>query len=466
MSKDKNITGLTSLRFNSQNGVSVAGNKIDNADSSSQTNGLALPQVLDNAQRDKIVNSDDSKNPILFGTLAYNIATKKIEGTIERNDGKAAFINLGSDGGNVVGPNVSIADNIVTFSDISGKIIKDSGVSIARVPLELNLNQANNTPNSDRNILKNLGAIQFTERDGYIFVDDLTPILMQTQGAGAAARVCTVFSGDLPAGSSSPSAVLELNTKEGVLLLSRLNNAEENALDTVKSGSFWYNSETNKFRANQNGVNIDFAGSSTINPTGIITKDGVAVFNDASGTLLRSSTTTINSQGGITIGVSNYYNSIGGNGNVYEHNGTVYTITVPTLAIPDILSFTFPSNQPQLGYILTTDNNGNTTWAAKNSTLISNLTSSANSYTLQNDEHFIAVDTSTSSQEILLPISSTVSNGTRYLIKDAKGFAGINNITIKASGTDLIEGNTQISINTNYGFIEVINNQNNQWLII
>ena len=126
----------------------------------------------------------------------------------------------------------------------------------------------------------------------------------------------------------------------------------------------------------------------------------------------------------------------------------------------------FPSNQPQDGYILTTDSNGNTTWAAKNSTFISNLTSSSNSYTLQNNEHFIAVDTSISSQEILLPVSSSLENGVRYLIKDAKGFAGINNITIKTTGTDLIEGNTQISINTNYGFIEVINNQNNQWLII
>lgn len=463
MSKDKNITGLTSLRFNSQNGVSVAGNKIDNADSSSQTNGLALPHVLNNDQRDKIVNSDDSKNPILFGTLAYNIATKKIEGTIENNEGKATFVNLGS-GGDVVGPGVSVEDNIVIFNDASGKIIKDSGVAIGRVPPELLFNQ--NQVNEDRYLISNLGAIQFTGSDASVLLNSLSAYTIHEQGAGAAARVCTVFSGDLPAGSSSPSAVLELNTNEGVLLLSRLNNAEENALDTVKSGSIWYNSETNKFRANQNGVNIDLAGSSTINPTGIITKDGVAVWNDTSGTLLRSSTTTINSQGGITIGVSNYYNSIGGNGNVYEHNGTVYTVTAPTLATPDILSFTFPSNQPQLGYILTTDSNGNTTWAAKNSTFISNLTSSSNSYTLQSDEHFIAVDTSISSQEILLPTSSTISDGARYLIKDAKGFAGINNITIKTTGTDLIEGNTQISINTNYGFIEVINNQSNQWLII
>jgi hypothetical protein len=464
MSKDKNITGLTSLRFNSQNGVSVSGNKIDNADSSSQTNGLALPQVLSDAQRDKIVNSDDSKNPILFGTLAYNITSNKIEGAIKGKDGKSTFINLGSDGGNVVGPDSSIANNIVVFGDVNGKIIKDSNVAIGKVQQELLFNQ--NQANEDRYLISNLGAIQFTGSDASVLLNSLSACTIHEQGAGAAARVCTVFSGDLPAGSSSPSAVLELNTNEGVLLLSRLNNAEENALDTVKSGSIWYNSETNKFRANQNGVNIDFAGSSTINPTGIITKDGIAVWNDASGTLLRSSTTTINNLGGITISASNYYNNIGGNGNIYEHNGTTYTITAPTLAVPNVLNFVFPSNQPQDGYILTTDSNGNTTWAAKNSTFISNLTSSSNSYTLQNNEHFIAVDTSISSQEILLPVSSSLENGVRYLIKDAKGFAGINNITIKTTGTDLIEGNTQISINTNYGFIEVINNQNNQWLII
>ena len=339
MSKDKNITGLTSLRFNSQNGVSVSGNKIDNADSSSQTNGLALPQVLSDAQRDKIVNSDDSKNPILFGTLAYNITSNKIEGAIKGKDGKSTFINLGSDGGNVVGRNNSIAGNIVTFADKSGKLLKDSGVAIGKVQQELLFNQ--NQANEDRYLISNLGAIQFTGSDASVLLNSLSACTIHEQGAGAAARVCTVFSGDLPAGSSSPSAVLELNTNEGVLLLSRLNNAEENALDTVKSGSIWYNSETNKFRANQNGVNIDFAGSSTINPTGIITKDGIAVWNDASGTLLRSSTTTINNLGGITISASNYYNNIGGNGNIYEHNGTTYTITAPTLAVPNVLNFVF-----------------------------------------------------------------------------------------------------------------------------
>ena len=320
----------------------------------------------------------------------------------------------------------------------------------------------------DRYLMSNFGAIEFINGDGSVLLDSLSAFTLHTQGVGVSARACTVFSGDLPAGSSSPSAVLEINTTEGVLLLSRLSTTDEGILDTLKSGSFWYNKDLNKYRICENGniISLGSGGSGGISPTGTITKNGIAVWNDASGSLLRSSTTVINSLGGITISASGYQNGIGANGNIYDHDGTTYTIATPTLAVPDILTFIYPWNRPIAGYILTTDDNGNTEWISKSAVNISNLTSSANSYALQNDEHFIAIDTSISSQEILLPISSTVSDGTRYLIKDAKGFAGINNITIKASGTDLIESNTQISINTNYGFIEVINNQNNCWLII
>lgn len=499
MSKDKNITGLTSLRFNSQNGVSVSGNKIDNADSSSQTNGIALPQVLDDAQRDKIVNSDNPTAPILFGTAIYNIKAKSAQITKPDVNGKATWANIGT--GNLSNTGNSIDTAIVIFEGTEGTKTKDSTIKIANVPnvADGNLaaivkghivifddngkttikdggfvvtkdvkaaNQAN-AINQDRYLMSNFGAIEFIGGDGSVLLDSLSALTFHTQGNGASARACTVFSGDLPAGSSSPSAVLEINTNEGVLLLSRLSTPEEETLDTLKSGSFWYNKDLNKYRICENGNIISLgSGSGGISPTGVIAKDGVAVWNDNTGTLLRSSTTTINNSGGITISVSGYQNQIGGNGNIYDHNGTTYTVITPTLAVPDILTFVYPSNPPIAGYILTTDDNGNTSWVSKTAVNISNLTSSANSYTLQNDEHFIAVDTSISSQEILLPISSTISDGARYLIKDAKGFAGINNITIKATGTDLIEDNTQISINTNYGFIEVINNQNNQWLII
>jgi hypothetical protein len=500
MSKDKNITGLTSLRFNSQNGVSVAGNKIDNADSSSQTRGLALPQVLNDDQRDKIVNSDNSNTPILFGTAVYNIDAKSAQITKEDNNGNASWANIGT--GNVSNNGNSTNTAIAIFNGTDGTEITDSTIKIANVPsvadgelgnIKANhivifandgntatkdggfivsknvpaANQANAT-NQDRYLMSNFGAIEFINGDGSVLLDSLSAFTLHTQGNGASARACTVFSGDLPAGSSSPSAVLELNTKEGVLLLSRLSTPDEEVLDTLKTGSIWYNESINRYRGCENGNIINFAiegSGGSIAPTGTITKDGVAVWNDSTGTLLRSSTTTINSLGGITINVSGYQNQIGGNGNIYDHNGTTYTVITPTLATPDILTFVYPSNPPIAGYVLTTDDNGNTSWVSKTAVNISNLTSSANSYTLQNDEHFIAVDTSTSSQEILLPLSSTVSNGIRYLVKDASGFAGINNITIKAQGTDLIEGNTQIEINTNYGFVELINNQN-QWLII
>jgi len=67
------------------------------------------------------------------------------------------------------------------------------------------------------------------------------------------------------------------------------------------------------------------------------------------------------------------------------------------------------------------------------------------------------VDTSSTACTVTLPASGTVSAGRFYVIKDISNNAATNNITITASGTDLVEGSTTYVISSNYGSATVIN---------
>ena len=92
------------------------------------------------------------------------------------------------------------------------------------------------------------------------------------------------------------------------------------------------------------------------------------------------------------------------------------------------------------------------------------------SYTIPSaasDSFINAWYTTAGTQTINLPVSSTVSAGRFYAIKDGGGLAGTNAVTINAAGTDTIDGGTaggSISIGTNYGHVLLVNTGLGQWL--
>ena len=72
-------------------------------------------------------------------------------------------------------------------------------------------------------------------------------------------------------------------------------------------------------------------------------------------------------------------------------------------------------------------------------------------HTISTNEYLIYVDTAaaTGAVSITLPLASSVSNQTFY-VTDATGAANTKNITILASGSDLICGQSSVLINTSY----------------
>jgi len=204
-------------------------------------NGLYAPE-LTQAQIDAIP-ADTLRN----GAIVYNTS---IDFFLLYENGLWRIINTSD--GDVEGPDVSVANNIATFADDTGKLIQDSGVDIARVPLAFTA-RTSSTSSTNRalvtvNEIGNLGHIKFVNDIGLIFVDALMPVEFITNDFGPDSQVCSLFTGGLPSSSSSPSALVELQTTTGALLLSRLTQAEVDALLPVQ-GMIAYNTDTQSFVA-------------------------------------------------------------------------------------------------------------------------------------------------------------------------------------------------------------------------
>lgn len=246
------ITQLTSLSINYQNNNSV----------------LSVSSVT-TLERNGLVNeiSDINLQGYLRpGSIVYNTDTNSFEGK-----SNAGWVSFGGKQNAVVFQEtlVPAAINYVpVFNDNTGTVVKSSGMRLqpyARFPLK----EGANDPTGLWQISE-LGAIQFgdstsTGNNGVILLDSLTPVSFQENGNNS----CTIFSSGLPEGSSSPSATLEINSKDGALLLSRLTTAERDSLDTPVDGMLFYNSDSGKLTCRQNAQwkELDNSGGNVIGPS-------------------------------------------------------------------------------------------------------------------------------------------------------------------------------------------------------
>ncbi len=201
-----------------------------NPSPTNSNNGLYAPQLT----KEQITDIPTAAK--VNGGIWYNKDTKHLEAVV---DDVVEIVQVGPSGqGDVVGPAGSTKGNIAIFDDTTGKLIADSGVDIVQVPTPLPLlnlsNSLKNNSLDDSNInvneIGNLGHVKFTNGLGLIFVDSLMPVEFISNSFGGDSQVCSLFTGGLPSSSTSPSALLELQSDSGALLLSRMTTTERNAL--------------------------------------------------------------------------------------------------------------------------------------------------------------------------------------------------------------------------------------------
>ena len=142
--------------------------------------------------------------------------------------------------GNVTGPGVSVAGDIAVFADTTGKVIADSGININNAIL---LSEELLADPPAGLAISNLTYLQFAAAQdvGLIFVGTLMPVEFITNDFGPGSQVCSLFTGDLPSSSTTPSALLELQSTTGAMLISRMTTAERDALTAPAAGMMIFN---------------------------------------------------------------------------------------------------------------------------------------------------------------------------------------------------------------------------------
>lgn len=77
---------------------------------------------------------------------------------------------------------------------------------------------------------------------------------------------------------------------------------------------------------------------------------------------------------------------------------------------------------------------------------------------------YLAVDTSIA-RTITLPLASSVSAGRIYVIKDRSGQANSNPITLAVTGSDLVDGQSSQTFNSDYGTWMIVGDGSASWYI-
>lgn len=101
-------------------------------------------------------------------------------------------------------------------------------------------------------------------------------------------------------------------------------------------------------------------------------------------------------------------------------------------------------------------------FAPYNNALV-NRTAVSASYTVLPTDYLIGVTSTSSAYTITLPTVPTLNQ--TFIIKDESGAAATNNISVTVNGTITIDGSTTVTINTNYGAIQVYFSGSNYFII-
>jgi hypothetical protein len=259
--------------------------------STNKDNGLYAPQ-LTTAQIAAI-----PANTLVNGAIVYNTDENRLKSFV---NGGLVDVGTGPGVGDVSGPVGAVDDNIATFNGGTGKIIKDSGVAIGQVAGPLPFRQFSPSllaQNAFVNEIRNLGHIKFTNGTGFIFLDSDISVafFLNSFGPGPTdEQVCTLFTGGFPGSSTTPSALVEIQSPTGALLLSRLSQAQINIFPFPTAGMVLFNKDTNRLSFYNGTSWLDPASGDSITLTGAVTGTG-------SGSINTSLATTVECQNRIQI---------------------------------------------------------------------------------------------------------------------------------------------------------------------
>ena len=99
-----------------------------------------------------------------------------------------------------------------------------------------------------------------------------------------------------------------------------------------------------------------------------------------------------------------------------------------------------------------------------NSGMVHGRTSISSHYSAQRSDYYIGCN-HTASITVTLPYASTLSSGQTFTIKDESGGANTYNINVVRQGSDLIDGETNFTIESPYGAVNLYSNGSNKFFL-
>ncbi len=278
-------------------------------------------------------------NDVKVGDLIYIFGINggsqvRVTGVAYIPQGNTVTVTPASGINTVTNPTGGSTNELPKFSDNTGQVIRGSGLRVnIAVPSISHMAraEARKTETLSPIIeLTDLGYLQFTQGVGTIYVDGLTGMQFIDNDFGPETQVCTLITGDLPGSSTSPSALLELQSTTGVFVPTRMTSLQRNALTTPPDGSILYDETLKKVVFKEDGAwNIGADGDGTV--TSIVMGTGLSSTQSpliTTGTISIADTTvtpgtytnatvTVNQQGQLTFAASG---SSGGGGTVTSIN--------------------------------------------------------------------------------------------------------------------------------------------------
>jgi hypothetical protein len=99
-----------------------------------------------------------------------------------------------------------------------------------------------------------------------------------------------------------------------------------------------------------------------------------------------------------------------------------------------------------------------------NSGMVHGRTEISSHYTIENSDYYVGCN-HTASVTVTLPTAASLASGQTFTIKDESGQASAYNIMISRQGSDTIDGQENIVIESPYGAINLYSNGNNKFFI-
>ncbi len=97
--------------------------------------------------------------------------------------------------------------------------------------------------------------------------------------------------------------------------------------------------------------------------------------------------------------------------------------------------------------------------------VVYNRVSVSSSYSVQTRDYYLGVDSNQSPVSLTLPSAGLLETGQTYVVKDEGGAASTNNITIQASGSETIDGQNSVILESPYASIQLYCNGVNKFYI-